>query len=64
MTQRLLHGARPYPDVVAFADSFLAEAERPGAIRGRAFALTLRGEANCSSVPSTPPTTTCGWRRS
>ncbi|WP_199796810.1 ATP-binding protein [Pseudonocardia dioxanivorans] len=49
MTQRLLYGARPYPDVVAFADSFLAEAERLGAIRGRAFALTLRGEAKLLS---------------
>jgi DNA-binding SARP family transcriptional activator len=49
MTQRLLYGARPYPDVVAFADSFLAEAERLGAVRGRAFALTLRGEAKLLS---------------
>ena len=49
MTQRLLYGARPYPDVVAFADAFLAEAERLGAARGRAFALTLRGEAKLLS---------------
>ena len=48
MTQRLLYGARPYPDVVEFADSFLAEAERLGAARGRAFALTLRGEAQAA----------------
>ena len=34
MTQRLLYGARPYPDVVAFAEAFRAEAERLGAGRG------------------------------
>jgi DNA-binding SARP family transcriptional activator/tetratricopeptide (TPR) repeat protein len=45
ITQRLLYGARPYPDVIAFADSLAAEAERLGAARGRAFALTIRGEA-------------------
>ncbi|MCU1660532.1 MAG: hypothetical protein JWR58_597 [Pseudonocardia sp.] len=49
MTQRLLYGARPYPEVVAFAESFLAEAQRLGAARGRAFAMTLRGEANLLS---------------
>jgi hypothetical protein len=45
VTQRLLHGAAPYDDVIAYADSLAAEAERLGAARGRAFALTLRGEA-------------------
>jgi tetratricopeptide (TPR) repeat protein len=45
ITQRLLYGARPYPDVIAFADSLAAEAERLGAARGRAFAVTFRGEA-------------------
>jgi len=45
ITQRLLYGARPYPDVIAFADSLAAEAERLGAVRGRAFAVTIRGEA-------------------
>jgi len=49
MTQRLLYGARPYADVLGFADAFLAEAERLGAVRGRAFALTLRGEARLLS---------------
>ncbi|SDY77942.1 DNA-binding transcriptional activator of the SARP family [Modestobacter sp. DSM 44400] len=49
ITQRLLYGARPYPDVVAFADSLAAEAERLGAARGHAFALTLRGEARLLS---------------
>lgn len=42
MTQRLLYGARCYPDVVSFADSFIAESQRLGAARGRAFATTLR----------------------
>jgi len=45
ITQRLLYGARPYPDVIAFADSLAAEAARLGAARGRAFAVTIRGEA-------------------
>jgi DNA-binding SARP family transcriptional activator/tetratricopeptide (TPR) repeat protein len=49
MTQRLLYGARPYPDVVAFAEAFRAEAERLGAGRGLAFATTLRGEAKLLS---------------
>jgi tetratricopeptide (TPR) repeat protein len=49
ITQRLLYGARPYPDVIAFADSFLAEAQRLGAARGCAFAVTLRGEAKLLS---------------
>jgi DNA-binding SARP family transcriptional activator len=45
MTQRLMYGARPYEDVIAWADAFAAEAERIGADRGRAFAVTIRGEA-------------------
>ncbi len=49
ITQRLLYGARPYPDVIAFADSLAAEAERLGAARGRAFAVTIRGEAKLLS---------------
>ena len=53
-----LFGARPYPDVIAFASSLAAEAERLGAARGRAFAVTIRGEANCSPDSSTRPTTT------
>jgi tetratricopeptide (TPR) repeat protein len=35
--------------VIAFADSLAAEAERLGAARGRAFALTIRGEAKLLS---------------
>ena len=49
MTQRLLYGARPYPDVVAFADAFREESRRLGAGRGLAFATTLRGEAELLS---------------
>lgn len=45
ITQRFLYGAKPYPYVIAFADSLAAEAERLGAARGRAYATTLRGEA-------------------
>ncbi len=45
ITQRLLYGARPYDDVIEFANSLEAEAERLGAARGRAFAVTIRGEA-------------------
>jgi len=45
VTQRLLYGARPYDDVVAFADALIAEARRLGAGRGAAFGTTLRGEA-------------------
>jgi len=49
VTQRLLYGARPYEDVIAFADSLTAEAARLGAARGRAFGVTLRGEAELLS---------------
>jgi DNA-binding SARP family transcriptional activator len=49
ITQRLLYGAQPYPGVIAFADSFAAEAQRLGAARGLAFAVTLRGEARLLS---------------
>ncbi len=45
ITQRFLYGARPYPEVIAFADALGAEAERLGAARARAYAATLRGEA-------------------
>ena len=49
ITQRLLYGGRPYPEVIAFADAFAAEAQRLGAARGHAFAVTLRGEAKLLS---------------
>lgn len=45
ITQRFLYGARPYPEVVAFADALATEARRLGAVRGQAFGTTLRGEA-------------------
>ncbi|MCU0814851.1 MAG: hypothetical protein MUC32_11400 [Burkholderiaceae bacterium] len=45
ITQRFLYGARPYADVITFADAIAAEARRLGAARGHAFGVTLRGEA-------------------
>jgi tetratricopeptide (TPR) repeat protein len=45
ITQRFLYGARPYADVIAFADALATEARRLGAARGHAFGTTLRGEA-------------------
>lgn len=49
ITQRFLYGARPYPQVIAFAESLVAEAQRLGAARGQAFGTTLRGEAELLS---------------
>ncbi len=49
ISQRLLYGSAPYPDVIAFADRFEAEADRLGAARGRAYAVSLRGEAELLS---------------
>ncbi|HET7671150.1 MAG TPA: AAA family ATPase [Burkholderiales bacterium] len=49
ITQRFLYGARPYRDVIAFADSIAAEGKRIGAARGHAFGVTLRGEAELLS---------------
>lgn len=49
MTQRFLYGSRPYAEVIAFADELTAEAERLDAARGRAFGVTLRGEARLLS---------------
>jgi len=45
ITQRFLYGARPYAQVIGFAEALAAESTRLGAARGRAFATTLRGEA-------------------
>ncbi len=45
VVERLLYGGLPYPEVIGFADALEAEADRLGAARGRAFAVTLRGEA-------------------
>lgn len=45
ITQRFLYGARPYAEVIKFADALAVEAQRLGAARGHAFGVTLRGEA-------------------
>ena len=49
ITQRLLYGSRPYDDVIRWTETFAREAERLGAARARAFAATLRGEAELLS---------------
>jgi DNA-binding SARP family transcriptional activator/tetratricopeptide (TPR) repeat protein len=45
VTERMLYGGLPNDEIIAFADGLAAEAQRIGAARGHAFALTLRGEA-------------------
>ena len=45
VTERMLYGGLPNDEIIAFADELAAEAQRIGAARGHAFALTLRGEA-------------------
>lgn len=45
ITQRFLYGARPYADVIHFAQALSTEAQRLGAARGHAFGVTLQGEA-------------------
>jgi hypothetical protein len=45
VTERMLYGGLPNDEIVAFADNLAVEAERIGAARGHAFAVTLRGEA-------------------
>lgn len=45
ITQRFLYGAKPYAEVIAFAEAIATEAKRLGAARGQAFGTTLRGEA-------------------
>jgi len=44
VTERMLYGGLPNDEIIEFADALAAEAERLGAARGRAFAMTLRGE--------------------
>jgi len=46
VTERMLYGGLPNDEIIAFADALAAEAQRIGAARGHAFALTLRGEAS------------------
>ncbi|MCP5265187.1 MAG: AAA family ATPase [Burkholderiaceae bacterium] len=43
--QRFLYGARPYPEVIAFAEGLAREGRRIGSVRGEAFGTTIRGEA-------------------
>lgn len=50
ITQRFLYGARPYADMIAFADALADEGARLGAARGHAFGVTLRGEAELLSA--------------
>lgn len=45
MTQRFLYGARPYAEVIDFAQQLADEARRLGSPRGEAFGVTIRGEA-------------------
>ena len=45
VTERMLYGAVPNSEIIQFSEGLAAEAQRLGAARGHAFALTLRGEA-------------------
>lgn len=45
VTERMLYGGLPNDEIIAFADGLAGEAQRLGAARGEAFAMTLRGEA-------------------
>jgi DNA-binding SARP family transcriptional activator len=49
IAQRFLYGARPYAEVIDFAQALAAEAQRIGAARGYAFGITIRGEAELLS---------------
>jgi hypothetical protein len=62
--QRFLYGARPYPEVIAFAAGLAAEANRIGAARGHAFGVTLRGEAEllAGDLPAAEEHLTLGAR--
>ena len=44
VTERMLYGGLPSEEIITFADGLAAEAQRLGAVRGHAFARTLRGE--------------------
>jgi DNA-binding SARP family transcriptional activator len=45
VTERMLYGGLPNDEIIAFANELAAEAQRIGAARGHAFAITVRGEA-------------------
>ena len=64
IAQRFLYGARPYPQVIAFAEALAAEARRLGAARGHAFGVTLRGEAEllAGDLPAAQEHLTLGAR--
>ena len=49
ITQRFLYGARPYAEVINFAEALATEARRIGSARGHAFGVTMRGEAELLS---------------
>lgn len=49
MVQRFLYGARPYPQVIEFAQGLADDARRLGSVRGEAFGVTIRGEAELLS---------------
>ena len=49
IAQRFLYGARPYAEVIAFAEALATEAQRIGSARGHAFGVTIRGEAELLS---------------
>lgn len=49
MVQRFLYGARPYAEVIGFAQALADEARRLGSPRGEAFGITIRGEAELLS---------------
>jgi len=49
IAQRFLYGARPYSEVIAFAEALASEARRLGSARGHAFGVTIRGEAELLS---------------
>ena len=55
-SERLLHGALPYGEVIAFADSLAAEAERRDAARGVGFAIdpASDGEAALAGASTRP----------
>lgn len=64
ITQRFLYGARPYSEVIAFAEALAVEAQRVGSARGYAFGVTIRGEAELLSgdLPAAQEHLTLGAR--
>ena len=52
VAEYLLYGPTPYDEVVALTRQLREQAERTGARRGVAFAVTVAGEAACSPATS------------